>query len=152
MRVLFGGDPEILLRRGNLVFPCVGLIPGTKREPFHVENSRCGLTIQEDGVALEIGFDPVPYWDFRNRIRMAWDESLRYVRTALGRDVAYSANCYHTFQPEDLISPQARTLGCDPDLLAYDGGNKRTPPTGQEIGNGTESRDSEASGDAGRRG
>lgn len=134
MRVLVGGDPEIFLRRGNQIFPCVGLIPGTKQEPYPVPDSRVGLTVQEDGVALELGFTPVPVTQFRNQIRRVYDEALTYVRRALGGDVNFSSNSSHQFKSAELISPQARTLGCDPDKLAHEGVDRK-PPQLDDIGN-----------------
>ncbi len=56
----FGCDPEVFVMNteGNIV-PCVGYLPGTKKEPYHpdwVEDPE--LYLQEDNVMCEFNIGP----------------------------------------------------------------------------------------------
>lgn len=132
--VLVGGDPEIILRRGEEPFPCVGLLPGTKKEPFPIPGSRYGTTVQEDGVCLEIGFSPVPQREIQHVIQSISSEALLYVRGVLGPQVRFYNNCEAQFTPEQLMVPQAQELGCEPDQLAYQEGLRRPPLKADDLG------------------
>lgn len=135
--IKFGCDPEVFLydTTTNYHVPCVGLYPGTKDKPHKVAKSKYGLKIQEDGVTLEFNINPVTSVShFSTAIRSARTELANLVsKTTPNLSMVYAP--YVRFRDEDLQSEQANTLGCDPDMRAWDRGSVRKPPSIKELGN-----------------
>ena len=56
VKITIGADPEIFVTNKDGRFRSAhGLVPGTKTEPFRVNNG----AVQVDGMALEFNIDPV---------------------------------------------------------------------------------------------
>ena len=117
--------------QANIV-PCVGLFPGTKKEPHHPKGWSKNFFIQEDNVMLEFN---VPVCNSA----MSLTEALSYAKEKVEKLCA-DKNLVpawsipeHKFKPKDLESLQAQTIGCDPDRSAYDGGASRG--TAPDLGN-----------------
>lgn len=132
VQITLGCDPELaLVDQQSQFIPAVGLIGGTKQEPLQIH--RNGTAIQEDGVMVEFNTptaaDPLQFYDIVQ-------DSYRRIRQFVA-DKGYGVKIIDglEFKKEQLVSEQARTLGCDPDLLAGLRGQQRRPPTIEELGN-----------------
>lgn len=139
MKLLIGADPEIFLtkttqvekpKRDNINPPyptktqkfknvtefvsAYGLIPGTKKEPFKVENG----AVQVDGMALEFNIDPVDNADqFVYNINSVVSQLRKMVPDQFEFSKTVSVNFdgdYYSKQPAESL-----VLGCDPDFNAY---------------------------------
>jgi hypothetical protein len=126
--ITVGADPELCLSKNGKFIAAVGIFPGTKEQPYAVSNSKIGLTIQEDGVMLELGWLPTPPEDFRNTVKQSWKEVGAVVATYGGPEAAYHAYSTASYTADQLKSKQAMTCGCDPDLVAYPRESKRRAP------------------------
>lgn len=122
---LFGADPEFFLTKNGLIVPSVGLVPGTKDAPQDIGK---GVTIQEDNVAVEIGFTPVKYDTFTLAADEAFWHAQTYIGKLLGKEHKLDVhNRTYEFAHTDLLSKQAQEFGCLPDQLAYEHGDFRVP-------------------------
>lgn len=112
---LLGCDPEVFVVDGEgRPVPAHGLIPGTKDEPFLVENGM----VQVDGLALEFGIDPSPTKEvFFKNIQSV----LKQLTAMLPKGLFLHFKPVVVFNPEDMkaLPPEALELGCDPDYNAY---------------------------------
>lgn len=126
-----GHDAEFFLQTaipGTIpaVVPACGLIGGTKEKPLLLENSSYGTTVQEDGVALELGMTPINCWDFINTANNSMREARQWVYNKTTLDLNYAST--HAFSKEELAPhKQAFVMGCLPDRDAYERGVPRTP-------------------------
>lgn len=135
MQLKIGADPEVWLTKSNEIISCVGLIGGTKAAPKPVKDSKIGLKVQEDGVAVEFNFDPVAPEAFPNTIAIAKKELHTYIQQTVGKEYSYVCSATAVFKDDQLVVPQAVTFGCDQDNLAYQRGEIRPPLTAKELGN-----------------
>ena len=116
-------------RKKREIVPCVGIIPGTKENPHTFEYYEEGYAVQEDNVMVEWNIPPATHWD-------AFAESVEQVQVLVDEylgevDPLYCIDYrthWHEFKPKDLLSPQAQTIGCEPDYDAYLGGKMRIAP------------------------
>lgn len=120
MNILIGADPELFLKKDGEIVSAYGVIPGTKKQPYRVDEG----AVQVDGMALEFNIDPCSTADeFVRRIakvksilgEMAGGEMLAI-------PVAEFDEEYIKAQPEE-----AKELGCDPDYNAYTGVQNTIP-------------------------
>lgn len=113
MDITIGCDPELFVKKDDKFRSAWGLIPGTKEDPYRVENG----AVQVDGMALEFNIDPV---------RTA-DDFVKNIKSVMGQmkdmvpkyDFAIVPSCrfngnHFRAQPEE-----AKELGCTPDFNAY---------------------------------
>lgn len=116
-----GTDAEVFLKdklTGKPV-PVVGRLGGTKMAPIPVENLGEGFAVQEDNVMAEFNVPPsyTPEMFSVNIGRM-----LAHIRKVMyEQDLIVDIESSKHFTIEDLLSPQAQTFGCDPDLCAWTG-------------------------------
>jgi hypothetical protein len=108
------------------IVPCVGIFPGTKKEPFSPPKWPKGYMIQEDNVMLEFN---VP----------ATQTPVSFVKTIIHAKKLLHKVCLkkelvpvwgtpeHRFKPIDLQTEQAKVFACAPDQDAYDLGRTRMP-------------------------
>jgi len=138
LEISLGCDPEVFLGnysvKGGSIIPACGLIGGTKKNPLKIEGTE--TFIQEDGVAVEFNTPAVTGdpGDFIEQVHDSYADVERFVRNKDANFFLKTA-AYHKFNKSDLLSAQATTLGCDPDLLAHERGRTRVPPTIEELGN-----------------
>jgi hypothetical protein len=114
MTILVGADPEVFVKDERGRFRSAhGLVPGTKAEPYPVENG----AVQVDGLALEYNIKPASTRDefvyhnqsvLRQLGEMVPDYSIEIVPTA-----KFHGN-HMRAQPEEALE-----LGCEPDFNAY---------------------------------
>ncbi len=127
-----GADPELFVKdaQGTIV-PVCGKVGGTKAVPERMppellpgDSER--YHYQEDNCAFEFNVPPsTSASTFSIRIEMALTAAKK-ILAAKGLTPYYS-QCFHRFSNKDLEHPQATTIGCDPDYVAYgdDGAVKR---------------------------
>ena len=122
---LFGCDPEMFIRNEEgVLVSAVGLVPGTKESPHKVERG----TVQVDGMAAEIGIDPVD--NFKD-----WNDSIvdvtRQLKAMLpkGYGLALEPAVRFSQSVMDAQPDTAKVLGCDPDYNAWTGEINPYPDT-----------------------
>lgn len=124
----FGCDPEFFLvsEKGEVV-PAVGLIPGTKEEPFKVEHG----AVQVDGLAAEFNIDPVSSheeWE-RNIVSV-----MKQLKAMLPKGLSPHIVPHVRFSEEIMNSlpDEAKAMGCDPDFNAWTGKVNPAPDTSKD--------------------
>lgn len=124
-----GADPELFFKKGEELFSVVGILGGSKRNPFPIGE---GCAIQEDNVAAEFCIPPAnDSRQFVASINYALKE-IQDRAEKLGLSLAtYVAS--GEFNPEQLNNRQARTFGCDPDFDAYTGEQNPRPRTDNKL-------------------
>jgi hypothetical protein len=124
---MVGADVEAFVYNsgnGNYI-PCVGVLPGTKDKPSPLKGLPDGFAVQEDNVMAEFNIPPcTSAGEFETNIALARTR----VEAMLPAKHLLSFTPWFTFRPIDLLSPQAKTIGCDPDFNAYTGGEERRNP------------------------
>lgn len=125
-----GCDPELFLHddEGKIV-SAVGIIPGTKKEPFKLD----GGAVQLDGMAAEINIEPAStFQQFNERLNLV----LRQVRGMLPTGYGFSTLPAVTFAQSimDATPDSAKELGCDPDYNAWTGAKNEIPDTSKTPG------------------
>ena len=111
----------------------MGLIPGSKAQPFKVKGSRTGLHVHEDVVTVEFNMKPsAPATFFRDSVR-ALNELHAFVGATIPGAVLRNIP-FHEFSAKDLDNEQAVTFGCDPDFNAWERGARREPPSLRDVG------------------
>jgi len=116
-----GADPEIFLTRAGKAVSGHGTIPGTKRNPYPVDEG----AIQVDGTALEFNIDPIPL-DGSNatslwkRCQKVMGQLQRQVGT-VDSTLEFNLSSVQEYTDEDMATfpRKALDLGCDPDYNAY---------------------------------
>lgn len=112
-KILIGCDPELFFIKDNQHVPAIGLVGGTKDHPKPYGIGH----VQEDNVMAEFNIPPADNEnDFDTRIQSMID-NIRTIAEKNGMDI--SAVPYAKFRYADLMHPQARTVGCDPDYNAW---------------------------------
>lgn len=127
--ILVGTDIELFLFDNKLgeIVPSVGVLPGTKENPYRPPSMEKGFAIQEDNVMVEFNIPPAgTYTKFGTNIK----EGLVMVLTRLEKQYGsqyslFTSSHTHKFAPKYLKSNQAQLIGCEPDFDAYNGGAMR---------------------------
>lgn len=108
-----GADPEVFLFKDGNPVSAVGLVPGTKANPFKVDKG----AVQLDGMAAEFNIDPA-------KSPEEFNENIQAVLSTLKSMVGeHNLNAIPTAHfGAEMIAAQpdsARELGCEPDYNAY---------------------------------
>lgn len=118
----FGCDPELFVVNGDGEFVCAdGLIPGTKDEPYKVDNG----AVQVDGMAAEFNTDPASsFEEFDYNISSV----MKQLKGFLPKGHKLVAVPSAVFSPEEWSKApdHAKVLGCSPDYNAWTG--EANPP------------------------
>jgi len=114
MRITIGCDPELFVTNKEGKFrSAYGLVPGTKENPFPVENG----AVQVDGMALEYNIDPVDNVDdfvlYNQSVMAQLKDMVPEYNFAIVPSCRFNGNHFRR-QPEE-----AKELGCTPDYNAY---------------------------------
>jgi hypothetical protein len=123
---LFGCDPEFFLYDTNTGEPisAVGLVPGTKAEPYKVDKG----AVQLDGMAAEFNIDPVNnFEEFNDNIKIVMAQLKKMLPTNIGFLIQPSVHFSQEIM--DNATDSAKTLGCDPDYNAWTGERNEIPDT-----------------------
>lgn len=132
-----GADPEMFICNvgdQSKMIPVVGLVGGTKGEPRRFADHQTAKSrgwdqygpdfkYQEDGVAYEVNIPPS---SSRTEFCTAIERVLCFSRSLLqDKGLCYSTELSsYRFSNSQLSTPEAMTIGCDPDWQAYGPGNK----------------------------
>ncbi len=119
MEFRIGADPELFLcnAQGKLI-SSIGLIGGTKDEPKPI--SPVGHAIQEDNVSVEFNIPPS---DSRREFVEHIDFVLSHLRgRAAELNLQFAVGvAAASFDPDQLMTPEALVFGCEPDFNAWTG-------------------------------
>lgn len=124
LNILIGADPEKFVSNGVEFISAHGLIEGTKKEPFIVENG----AVQVDGMALEFNIDPADNEEeFVNNLQSVMSQLDAMVPNYMTHSTPVAE-----FSGEVIKgSPkEALELGCEPDFNAWEGGAANPTPDG----------------------
>lgn len=131
-QIALGTDLELFLydNETSKIVPCVGILEGTKDNPYRPDGVPEGFAIQEDNVMVEYNIPPsLTSGEFRSNVKKGRTMVLKELHRLYGdRYTLSSGRHYHKFKTKDLASKQAQTIGCDPDYDAYTGGQVRVNP------------------------
>lgn len=115
--ITLGSDPEIFVenKKGEVV-SAIGLIQGTKDEPFPISEN--GHMIQIDNVAMEFNIPPCHTED-------EFVENIMFVKDYLSNiaesnNLVLSNKASYSLHPDELLDPISQVFGCDPDFDPYD--------------------------------
>lgn len=113
-KLRIGSDPEfMLLDDKKNIISAVGLLPGTKSEPFPFNN---GCSIQVDNVMGELCVPPTDSpEEMYNNIQLGLISTIDLLPKGFGIKIKAS----HSYPPEQLDNPIASVFGCDPDYHPY---------------------------------
>ena len=111
LNVCMGSDPELFVfdKKLDKIVPACGLVPGTKTDPFELNNG----TVQLDGTLVEIG--PKPAKTLEEFIQYT-KGLLQEVQAILGDRYELRCGATAEYSPEDIESLPVGALdvGCDP--------------------------------------
>lgn len=112
-----GADPEVFfITKDGKPQSVEGLLGGSKQEPRKL-GSKAGFYIQEDNVAAEFNIPPATNSRmFSNHINYAL-KMLKGEAKKLNFDLAFISSLH--FPKEQLQTPHAQTLGCEPDINVW---------------------------------
>lgn len=126
LNIRIGADPEVFVTDKHGKFVCAhNMVEGTKENPFAVENG----AVQVDGMALEFNIDPADNAEeFRANIG-----SVMKQLAAMVPEYNLNAVPVAEFGKElmDAAPDEAKEMGCDPDLNAWDNGMINPKPNGE---------------------
>jgi hypothetical protein len=138
---MIGADVEAFLysNEKTALVPCVGILPGTKEEPFPLPNLGAGYAVQEDNVMVEFNIPPKKTASqFCRAIKTAKRGVIDMLQEKYPGEYRMIFRSDAKFLQKELQSPQAKLIGCEPDFNAYEGGQMRRnpPPVGLYRGAG----------------
>lgn len=113
--ITLGSDPEVFIERDGKIVSGIGMIPGTKHEPYPITD--LGHMIQTDNIAFEFNIPPSTNPE-------SFVSDIQYIMEYL-EGVANSNGCTlskkssESVDPSELTHRQAKTFGCDPDFDVY---------------------------------
>lgn len=110
--ITLGADIELVAQQDNKPFSVVGLIGGSKEKPLPV----AGGNLQEDNVLAEYAIDPVRTEDEWVQSILSVQDQLRLKLGTLELAAMPSAR----FPDDQLVTKQAKTFGCEPDMNAWE--------------------------------
>lgn len=117
-KVTLGSDPELFfMQESGKYISSIGIVPGTKSDPYPIPGMEEGYATQTDNVAVEYNIPPASTEEsFSNNIQNALD----YIqRIATAYSLIISKEPYAIFDEDQLASDEAKAIGCDPDYNAH---------------------------------
>jgi hypothetical protein len=133
LNVTLGSDPEVFIfsKKENKMASSIGLIGGTKYRPRQIKDAPIGFCVQEDNVLAEFNIPPsFNRTGFISHIQ----DGLAYLKKELPEGYEVKIQSSHRFEPAQLDSPKAKTLGCDPDFNAWTGEQNILPRPADILG------------------
>lgn len=121
-----GADPEFFLTKDGQPVSAEGIFGGTKENPKPLLDLPKGFFIQEDNVAGEFNIPPSKTADeFSTNIHKALRSIAKLIKHK--KLTMEMVSAMH-FPLHLLMTPQAQTLGCEPDYNAWEGGKENPKP------------------------
>ena len=112
-KILIGCDPEVFVKMSGMMTSAHGLIPGTKENPYKVENG----AVQVDGMALEFNIDPA---DSENQFCFNVNSVIHQLSLMVpNHEIVIQPVAHFSKEVMDSQPPEALELGCDPDYNAW---------------------------------
>lgn len=122
----FGADPEVFVFYKNEPVSAAGLIPGTKEEPYLVEDG----AVQVDGMAAEFNINPAKtFQEFNKNIGSV----MKQLEAMLpkGHELRVVPSVNFSYDAMNVAPDEAKVLGCNPDYNAWTG-EINPPPSDPE--------------------
>lgn len=119
--ITIGSDPELFIinTNTNQVVSAVGLIPGTKENPWKSKDFKDGFALQTDNILAEFNIPPVKNKsDFINSIEYMKNYINEFVKK-INPDLGIKCIASQTVPESELQSDQAKRFGCDIDYNVY---------------------------------
>lgn len=119
--ITIGADPELFIinTKTNSVVSAVNLVPGTKDEPFQIENMPNGFGLQTDNILVEFTIPPASTKEaFINNIEWMKNYIREYLRN-INPDYDILCKASMIVPSDQLQSEQAQEFGCQPDYNVY---------------------------------
>jgi len=115
-KITLGCDPELFLENELEIISAEGLVGGTKKFPREVEGYP-GHFVQEDNIMVEFNIPPTNVLqDFTDSIK----NMLEYIEGVANiQGFKTSKLASGKINPLFLNTPQAKTIGCEPDFNVY---------------------------------
>ena len=126
LNIRIGADPEVFVTDKQGKFVCAhNMVEGTKENPFKVENG----AVQVDGMALEFNIDPA---DSAEEFQANIGSVMKQL-AAMVPEYNLNAVPVAEFGKElmDAAPMEAKEMGCDPDLDAWNEGRENPKPNGE---------------------
>lgn len=120
-----GTDIELFFTKGGKAASAVGLLGGDKSNPVWPDKD---FNIQEDNVLAEFAVSPSEckhQWELKIQKAMSHLEQI-----AQSNGMGISVMSSSVLEEEWLNTDAAKVFGCQPDIDAYSGFNKRPEPAG----------------------
>jgi hypothetical protein len=127
MEITVGADPEVFVSKNGSFFPAIGLVPGTKTDPFKVEKG----AVQVDGLALEFNIDPAKsYEEFQENIDVVSTKLRSMVPDyEFMKTPAITLSRLH----KAIIPKKDLMIGCSADFNAYSEELNDGPPQDSDV-------------------
>jgi hypothetical protein len=134
-KILIGADPELFCMVGDKYVSAHDLLPGTKAEPFFVENG----AVQVDGVAAEFNIDPASSEDEFIHNMNSVVEQMTLMIQSINDQVRLVCTPTAWFDKDyfELLPYETKLLGCEPDFDAKTGDQNPKPKTDKPFRTGS---------------
>lgn len=117
-----GSDPEAFIVLDNKIISSVGLIPGSKDEPYDIGK---GCAIQTDNVLAEWCLPPTTksdeFWE-------SLSHCVGYAEDILPANHRISFRASANVTDDQLMTPEANLFGCEPSFNAWRNGKQNRAP------------------------
>ena len=119
--ITVGSDPELFIinTKTNNVVSAVGLIPGTKKEPWKADDMPKGFALQTDNILAEFNIPAV-------KDKLSFVKSIQYMQKYIDSyvkninlDLGIKCASSKVVPNSELQSEQAQQFGCDVDYNIY---------------------------------
>lgn len=120
-----GSDPEYFLQKNGRPISAVGLIPGTKKNPYRIGEHE---SVQLDNVALEFNVKPSDSpEEFIESLGVCHQWAYNHLNS-IDPEIQLLAQASAEFDESELDTIQAKMFGCEPDLNAWEHGSVNCAP------------------------
>lgn len=119
--ITIGADPELFIinKKTNKIVSAVGLIPGSKDNPWRAEDFAKGFGLQTDNILAEFNIPPVTIKEeFVDAVQYMKNYIDNYVRN-INPDLGIKCAASNIIPESELQSDQAKQFGCDKDYNVY---------------------------------
>lgn len=129
--VTIGTDPELFLfdSKRKQVVSAINVVPGSKYEPYKINDLGKGFALQTDNVLIEFNVPPVKLEDKENFIGNI--QKMKEYITKFVKNVNPNFTLLHKasahLKESELQDPQAWEFACDPDFNCYTNQENQKP-------------------------
>lgn len=119
--ITIGADPELFIINENTrkVVSSIGIIPGTKGNPYVGDDMPEGFGLETDNILAEFNIPPVTTKEgFINNIEYMKEYIDKFVKRK-NPELSILCAASQIVDEGELNSPEAKMFGCDPDYNVY---------------------------------